>query len=71
MMADNSIFNILHTFQTLVWILIFISFAFFSMINERRVKDMRSKLFIVIDYLTMLFGRGMKNNLFLECFEFF
>jgi hypothetical protein len=57
----ENVFKLFFTFDYLIWILLFLSFITYSLINTLVINTNMRKISIFIDYFGLLAGQGMKK----------
>jgi hypothetical protein len=57
----ENVLKLFFTFDYLIWILLFLSFITYSLINTLLVNTNLRKISIFIDYFGLLTGQGMKS----------
>jgi len=56
----ENVLNLFFTFDYLIWILLFLSFITYSLINSLVINTNLRRISIFIDYFGLLTGQGMK-----------
>jgi hypothetical protein len=56
----ENVLKLFFTFDYLIWILLFLSFITYSLINTLAIKTNLRRISIFIDYFGLLTGQGMK-----------